>query len=229
MEDLSRFTPRLRPQPVHQRGISVTVEPYDVHDHGAGLWQALGREPAAVNALLQYFPNQDFTGRRDFDAWLDEQNASGQYVTRVFRRAGGGEIVGMASYMRIDERNGVIEVGAVAHGPAMQRSVMATEVHYLMARHAFDDLHYRRYEWKCHNENAKSKASAARLGFTFEGVFRKHMVAKGRNRDTAWFSMIDEEWPVIRAAFEAWLSPENFDGEGRQRRELAEIRAELAQ
>ncbi|TNB49928.1 GNAT family N-acetyltransferase [Martelella lutilitoris] len=224
MSDLSAFAPRLRPQPVHQRGLYVTVEPYEEGSHGAALWEALGGSAEAVNGLLRFFPQPDFSGPADFYAWLDQQNASGNWVTRVFRTAGDGTVVGMASYMRIDENNGSIEVGAVAHGPAMQRSPIATEVHYLMARHVFDDLGYRRYEWKCHSENAPSRASAERLGFSFEGIFRNHMVAKGKNRDTAWFSMIDCEWPTIRAAFEAWLAPANFDADGRQVRDLRAIR-----
>ncbi|MET3598375.1 GNAT family N-acetyltransferase [Martelella mangrovi] len=225
MSDLSGFSPRLRPQPVHQRGVHVTVEPYDRGEHGAALWDALGGTAEAVNTLLRFFPQPDFSGPDDFYAWLEAQNASGNLVTRVFRQAGTGTVVGMASYMRIDENNGSIEIGTVAHGPAMQRTPMATEVQYLMARHVFDDLGYRRYEWKCNSEHVVSRAAAARLGFTFEGVFRNHMVAKGKNRDTAWFSMIDSEWPSIRAAFEAWLAPENFDADGRQVRGLGEIRS----
>ena len=107
----------------------------------------------------------------------------------------------------------------------MQRSPVSTETHYLLARHVFEDLGYRRYEWKCHNENAASKRTAERLGFTFEGIFRQHIVSKGANRDTAWYSMIDSEWPALKAAFEAWLAPENFDQNGRQVRRLEDIRA----
>ena len=105
----------------------------------------------------------------------------------------------------------------------------STELHYLMAKHVFDDLGYRRYEWKCHNENEASKVTARRYGFTFEGVFRQHVISRGANRDTAWFSMIDSEWPVIKAAFEAWLAPENFDADGKQKRKLEDIRTEIAE
>tara|TARA_B100000378_G_scaffold83848_1_gene65988 strand:+ start:524 stop:1171 length:648 start_codon:yes stop_codon:yes gene_type:complete len=207
-----------------QNGTSVIVEPYDGERHAIDLWVGLGGTADAINALLLYFPNGPFVEPSDFRAWLDQTNASGSYITRVFRSVATGKLVGMASYMRIDEKNGVIEVGAVAHGPAMQRSTMATEAHYLMARHIFDDLGYRRYEWKLNNENEKSHASARRLGFTYEGVFRNHMVAKGRNRDTAWYAMIDSEWPERKAAFEAFLAPENFTDDGRQIRTLAAIR-----
>lgn len=224
MQDLTKFSPRARPQPVVAEGASVIVEPYDGERHAVDLWEGLGGTADAINDLLKYFPNGLFAEPSDFRAWLDAENASGSYVTRVFRAKETGRLVGMASYMRLDEKNGVIEVGAVAHGPAMQRSTMATEVHYLMARHIFDDLGYRRYEWKLNNENEKSHASAQRLGFTYEGVFRNHMVAKGRNRDTAWYAMIDSEWPERKAAFEAFLAPENFTAEGLQIRTLAEIR-----
>ncbi|RYE53147.1 MAG: N-acetyltransferase, partial [Rhizobiaceae bacterium] len=115
------------------------------------------------------------------------------------------------------------------HGLAMARSPLSTEVHYLMARHVFDDLGYRRYEWKCDNGNAASKVTAVRLGFSFEGVFRKHMLSRGKNRDTAWFAMINDEWPRIRAAFEAWLDPDNFNADGSQKRKLEDIRDALPQ
>ncbi|WP_180898352.1 GNAT family N-acetyltransferase [Martelella soudanensis] len=228
MQDLTGFTPRERPRPVVAEGVSVIVEPYDGERHAAELWQGLGGTADAINDLLKYFPNALFTGPADFRAWLDRENASGSYVTRVFRSRESGRLVGTASYMRLDEKNGVIEVGSVAHGPAMQRSTMATEAHYMMARHIFDDLGYRRYEWKLNNENEKSHSSARRLGFTYEGVFRNHMVAKGRNRDTAWYAMIDSEWPELKAAFEAFLAPENFTAGGMQVRSLAEIREDRA-
>jgi RimJ/RimL family protein N-acetyltransferase len=126
--------------------------------------------------------------------------------------------------MRIDVPNRVVEVGNVLFTPALQATTAATEAMYLMARHAFEDLGYRRYEWKCNDLNAPSKRAAVRLGFTYEGLFRQHMVVKGRNRDTAWYSMLDGEWPAIKAGFERWLDPVNFDGEGRQRRTLEECR-----
>jgi RimJ/RimL family protein N-acetyltransferase len=119
----------------------------------------------------------------------------------------------------------VVEIGNVLFTPALQATTAATEAMYLMARHAFEDLGYRRYEWKCNDLNAPSRRAAVRLGFTYEGTFRQHMIVKGRNRDTAWYSMIDTEWPRVKAAFEAWLDPGNFDEAGRQKRRLEEIRA----
>ena len=132
--------------------------------------------------------------------------------------------VGVASYLRIDEANGSIEVGHVAYSPALQRSTAATEAMYLMMRRVFDELGYRRYEWKCDSLNAPSRRAAERLGFTYEGTFRQALVRRGRNRDNAWFSIIDSEWPTLRTAFETWLDPSNFDEDGRQRRSIASCR-----
>ena len=225
MRDLSTFKGCPAPKPLRLEGRFVVVEPYDRETHLQALWDGLGG--MEINPLLTYFTQPDFKGIEDFDAWLTTVQKGG-WVTEVFRDKATGKVVGMANYMRPDPANGVVEVGGVAHGPAMSRSPLATEAHYLLARHVFDDLGYRRYEWKCHNENEPSKVTAKRYGFSFEGVFRQHMLSKGKNRDTAWFSMIDGEWPVIRAAFEAWLEPDNFDEAGRQKRRLEELRAEIA-
>jgi len=123
----------------------------------------------------------------------------------------------------MDPGNGVIEVGNILMTPSLQKTTAATEAMYLMARHVFEDLGYRRYEWKCNANNAPSRRAAVRYGFTFEGIFRQHMIVKGQNRDTAWFSMLDCEWPVRKAAFEKWLDPANFDKDGRQRKSLAQL------
>lgn len=225
MRDLSTFKGCPAPQPVRLEGRFVVVEPYERAVHLEALWEGLGGHE--VNPLLTYFTQPDFKGIEDFDAWLSAVQKGG-WVTEVFRDKATRTVVGMANYMRPDPANGVVEVGGVAHGPAMSRSPLATEAHYLLARHVFDDLGYRRYEWKCHNENEPSKITAKRYGFSFEGIFRQHMLSKGKNRDTAWFSMIDGEWPLIRSAFEAWLDPQNFDDAGRQKRRLEELRAEIA-
>ena len=226
MRDLTNYKVPV-PAPVTLKGRFVTLEPYEREKHLQPLWEALGGA-ADINALLRFFPNQDYSRAEELDAWLANANANLGFVTLVFRDNASGKVVGMASYMRPDPKNGVVEVGSVAHGADMKRSPLATEAHYLMARHVFDDLGYRRYEWKCHNENEASKVTARRYGFTFEGVFRQHVISRGANRDTAWFSMIDGEWPLLRAAFEAWLAPENFDEAGQQKRRLEEIRADLA-
>ena len=132
-----------------------------------------------------------------------------------------GKTVGQQGWMRIRPEHGSIEIGGVYWGLPMARTPLATEALYLFARHAFDDLGYRRFEWKCNNRNEPSKAAATRFGFTFEGIFRQDMILKGESRDTAWFSMLDSEWPALRAEYERWLSPDNFDATGQQKSRLA--------
>ncbi len=150
-----------------------------------------------------------------------------KWMTYIFRDAATNAVLGMASYMRIRPEAGSAEIGAIIFSKKLQRTPAATEAMYLMARHLFDDLGYRRYEWKCNNNNQASRRAALRLGFTFEGVFRQDAVVKGENRDTTWYSMIDSEWPKVKAAFEAWLAPANFDVDGRQRRSLGDIRGAI--
>ncbi|MDE1157677.1 MAG: GNAT family protein [Neorhizobium sp.] len=215
------------PAPVTLKGRFLTLEPYEAATHLSPLWEALGGADA-INELIRYFPNDTYNTPEEFGAWIDNSRANSSFVTLVARENATGKVVGMASYMRPDPKNGVVEVGSVAHGVAMKQSPMSSELHYLMAKHVFEDLDYRRYEWKCHNENEPSKRTAIRYGFTFEGIFRQHVISRGGNRDTAWFSMIDGEWPLIKAAFEAWLSPDNFDGDGKQRQRLEDIRGEIA-
>ncbi|KAI1123586.1 acyl-CoA N-acyltransferase [Nemania abortiva] len=138
--------------------------------------------------------------------------------------SGADNVIGCASYMNINTKNRCVEVGSVMFSPKLQRTPAATEAMYLMAKHAFEDLGYRRYEWKCNTLNASSQRAARRLGFTFEGVFRQHMVIKGRNRDTAWFAIVDGDWPGIRDAFDKWLDPSNFDEDGLQQSKLEDYR-----
>jgi RimJ/RimL family protein N-acetyltransferase len=135
-----------------------------------------------------------------------------------------GRAVGVASYLAIDPENGTIEIGSINYSPRLQRRPAATEAMYLLMRRVFDELGYRRYEWKCDSLNAPSRAAAQRLGFRYEGVFRQAVVYKGRSRDTAWYSVIDGEWPLLRPAFERWLDPSNFDADGRQHAALASFR-----
>jgi RimJ/RimL family protein N-acetyltransferase len=143
----------------------------------------------------------------------------------VIRAGGTGDVLGMCTYMRIREAHGSAEIGCVAFGPRLKRTPEATEALWLMAAHVFD-LGYRRYEWKCNNDNLASKRAAERFGFRFEGLFRNDMVTKGRSRDTAWYAMLDSEWPVRRAAFDAWLDPSNFTAESVQKTPLGGNRAE---
>ena len=193
----------------------VTLEPFDEARHAEPLWQAFDGE--ALNERIRWFGWPWLTGASDLAAQIEKHGSSG-WSTLVFVREGAS--LGMASYMREDAANGVIETGAIAMSAAIARSTAATEGHAMMMRHAFE-LGYRRYEWKCDAANTQSRRAAARLGFTEEGTFRQHMVKHGRNRDTCWFSMLDDEWPRVSAALEAWLTPSNFDGEGRQRQSLS--------
>lgn len=213
------------PIPVTLNGRYLTLVPWDRSKHLESLYQALGGDEG-INQLLNYFPNDTYTAAEELGDWLDKVNTTANFTTLVALGNQTREVAGMASFMRPDAANGVVEVGCVAHGAAMARSPLSTELHYLMARHVFQDLGYRRYEWKCHSENGPSKAAALRYGFTFEGVFRQHMISRGKNRDTAWFSMIDKEWSAIERAFEVWLNPSNFDDGGKQRKRLEDIRAE---
>lgn len=226
MEDLSRYNVAA-PQPVTLRGHFLTLLPYDRDEHLEGLWHALGGSQR-INELIKYFPSETYTSAGEFGTWLQRVNQTSDFITLVAIRNADQATVGMASYMRPDPANGVVEVGSVAHGSAMARSPLSTELHYLLAKHVFDDLKYRRYEWKCHNDNSPSKAAARRYGFTFEGVFRQHMISRGLNRDTAWFSIIDKEWPLIKQAFETWLASANFDSNGKQCKRLEDIRAQLS-
>lgn len=224
MRDLKNWKACPAPSPVTLDGRYVHIEPYDRGKHLQALWDAFGG--MAINPLLKYFAQDDFGGIEDFDAWSEAVSNSG-WVREVIYDKASGNVVGMAHYMRPDPANGVVEIGGIAHGPEMSRSPLSTEAQYLLAKHVFEDLGYRRYEWKCDNRNEPSKRTAQRLGFSFEGVFRQHMLSKRDNRDTAWFSIIDGEWPVLDKAFATWLAPENFDAEGNQKRRLEDIRADL--
>ena len=173
--------------------------------------------------VWDYLSDGPYRSEADFQAALakKENGVAAVFLAIVPQTSGKAE--GYASYMRMEPAHGVIEVGNILMTPSLQRTTAATEAMYLMARHIFEDLGYRRYEWKCNANNAPSRRAALRYGFTFEGIFRQHMIIKGRNRDTAWFSMLDTEWPARKAAFEAWLDPANFDADGRQLKSLFQI------
>jgi len=201
-------------------GELVRLELVDLARHAGQLFAAQSSAPQ----LWEYLPYGPFESEAAFRVWLTERAATSDPMFYAIIERISGRALGMASFLRVEPGHGVIEVGHIWYSPALQRTRLATDAMYVMARHVFDDLGYRRYEWKCNVLNEPSRRAAVRLGFTFEGVFRQHMVIKGENRDTAWYSMLDGEWPAAKAAFEAWLRPENFDGEGRQRRSLAELR-----
>jgi RimJ/RimL family protein N-acetyltransferase len=176
-------------------------------------------------ALWQYLPYGPFTHAEEMRLWLSACAESEDPRFYAIVEQASDRPAGMASYLRFARDHRVVEIGHIWFGAAIQRTPAATEAIYLLARHAFEDMHVRRLEWKCDADNARSRRAAERFGFTYEGVFRQHMLVKGRNRDTAWYSLLDSEWPRVQAGFEAWLDEANFDAEGRQRRSLAELRA----
>ncbi len=208
-------TPARPPGPVVLAGRLGRVEKLDAGRHGAALWEAIGRHPR----LWTYLFDGPFAEPDDFVGWLAER-AELQDPYRFAVLDGGGNALGTVSLMSTRPEMRVIEVGNIVLGPALQRAALATEAHYLLARYVFEQLGYRRYEWKCDALNAPSRRAAARLGFVFEGVFHNHMIIKGRSRDTAWLAMLDSDWPARRAAFERWLDRANFDGDGRQKARL---------
>ena len=217
-------TPAQRPGPVVLQGRFGRIEKLDPARHGASLWDAV----AGHDGLWSYLGYGPFADRAAFEAWLPGrarlEDPYSYAVVDAQDRA-----VGVVTLMEIRPAMRVIEVGNILYGAPLQRTPLATEAQYLLARHVFKTLGYRRYEWKCNALNAPSRRAAARFGFTYEGLFRSHFIVKGRNRDTAWFSMLEGEWPTRRQAFERWLRPENFDAEGRQKLSLAALNAsELA-
>ncbi|HWI75226.1 MAG TPA: GNAT family protein [Baekduia sp.] len=208
-------------------GARVRLERLDPVVHGDDLFVA-GGAAAGDPLLWHYLPYGPFDGdRAGFDAHVRAQSASDDPWFYAVVDVASGRACGVVSYLRGDAANGSIEIGHIWFGAALQRTPGATEAIYLLARHAFEELGHRRLEWKCDAANARSRAAAERFGFTYEGTFRQHMIVKGRNRDTAWFSIVDGEWPAVRAGFEAWLSDANFDGGGGQRASLASLRASL--
>jgi len=217
------WIPARLPERTPLAGATVRLERIDVESQAGPLFAA-AHETDGGQALFRYLPYGPFAGLDDFRAWLEQRVSSEDPLFVTIMEIETGTPKGMASFMRMAPEHGVIEIGHIWFAPSLQRTRQATEAIYLMARYAFDELGYRRLEWKCDAKNEPSRRAAARFGFTFEGVFRQHLVVKGRNRDSAWFSILDGEWPDIRAAFEAWLAAENFDAAGRQRRSLGAFR-----
>jgi RimJ/RimL family protein N-acetyltransferase len=218
------WTPVDRPAGKPLRGSHVLVRPVDAARDAAALYE-VSHLPHGDPAIWTYLPDGPYDDPAHLGrmlAWA-ETSEDPLYFTLV--RLSDDRPLGNASYLRITPEFGVIEIGHIWFGVPLQRTTAATEAIYLLVRHAFDELGYRRLEWKCNALNAASRRAAERFGFRFEGVFRKHQVVKGRNRDTAWFSITDDEWPTIRNAFEAWLSPDNFDRDGFQKKSLAQLTA----
>jgi len=215
-------TPAKLPERITIPGRYVTLVPLNAAAHGDALWDAVKGEPN--DALWLYLFDGPYRERSEFDASLKGKEISPDPFFYAILDNATGKAVGIASLMRIDQKHRVIEVGSILYSPLLQRTRGATEAMYLMMRYAFETLGNRRYEWKCNALNEPSRAAALRLGFTFEGIFRQHMIAKGLNRDTAWYSIIDSEWPNAKQAFETWLAPDNFTGNGKQKKKLAALR-----
>jgi len=217
------WTARPTPPLTAMTGRFCRVEPLVPAAHAADLFAANAQDRDGRN--WTYLGVDGFTDPAAYRTWLDKMAAGSDPLFHAIIDLATGKAVGIASYLRIDPANGVIEVGHINYSPLLQQTPAATEAMFLMMRRAFDELGYRRYEWKCDDRNGPSRAAAQRLGFTYEGTFRQALVYKDRNRDTAWFSITDGEWPAVKAAFEHWLSPENFNSDGRQQQSLASLRA----
>jgi RimJ/RimL family protein N-acetyltransferase len=221
--DFSGWTPRPRPTVQVLEGHWCRLERLDPARHGDSLY-ASTVAPGADDRF-RYLPDPVPERRGEFGAWLEQAAASSDPLFYAVIDRATGRAEGRQTLMRITPEHGVIEIGNILWGPRIARTRIATEALHLFARHVFDDLGYRRFEWKCNAANEPSRRAALRFGFAFEGIFRQHMVVKGRNRDTAWFAITDQDWPAIRAGMERWLAPENFDAEERQKASLKEAMA----
>ncbi len=215
---LADFKAPPHPAGVVLEGRWARLEPLEADAHSGDLYRAVSSD----DRLWDYMPYGPFSGAAAYHRWVKDRETSRDPVFLAIRNLETGHFGGVASFLRIDQTHGVIEVGHICLAPELQRTRAATEAMFLMMRWAFE-AGYRRYEWKCNAANLASRRAAQRLGFSFEGVFRQHMIVKGRNRDTAWFSVIDSEWPGLREAFRAWLEPGNFSPDGRQREKLSDL------
>lgn len=215
------WTPRPRPPRTPMAGRLCRLPPLDADAHAAALFAANAED--RTGAMWTYMPYGPFAAPADYREWAARAAAGEDPLFHAILDAASGAALGVASYLRIDPANGVIEVGHIAYAPPLRRQAAATEAMYLMMRRVFAELGYRRYEWKCDALNAPSRRAAERLGFAFEGIFRQAAVVKGRNRDTAWYAVIDRDWPALDAAFRRWLDPANFDAAGRQRLRLSDL------
>jgi RimJ/RimL family protein N-acetyltransferase len=219
-QDTTFSEPAKRPDRVTLSGRYVRLVPLNPATHTDALWKDLGGTSA--EDLWRYMPDGPFAARAAFEAHMQAKAKSEDPLFFAIVDRATETAVGRATLMRIDPANRVIEVGGIIYTPALQRSRGATEAIFLFARHIFEDLGYRRYEWKCNALNEPSRRAALRLGFTFEGIFRQHMIIKQKNRDTAWFSMLDSEWPARKREFERWLDESNFDSAGKQKTRLSQ-------
>jgi RimJ/RimL family protein N-acetyltransferase len=218
------WTARSRPPRTLREGRHAAIEPIDPERHAAELHEANAAD--REGRMWTYMGYGPFASLADYRRWMEGACLGDDPLFHAIRDLRTGRAAGVASYLRIDPPVGVIEVGHIALSPALQKTAAATEAMFLMMARVFDELGYRRYEWKCDALNAPSRRAAERLGFTYEGIFRQATLYKGRNRDTAWYAVIDQEWPAVKRAYERWLDPANFDAEGRQRVSLGALTAE---
>ena len=223
-EPLERVPSGVSPARTPLIGQTVQLEPLQPDTHGDALYHA-SHDTDVARQIWDYLPDGPWPTQADFDHWLRNAAAPPDWVTYAVCPSGTGRAAGMASFLDIQPQAGVIEIGYIWFAPELQRTRAATEALYLLIAHALDDLGYRRMQWRCNSLNAKSRAAARRLGYRFEGIFYHHMVVKGRNRDTAWYSILDHEWPQICEIIKTWLADDNFDAQGVAKTSLA---AEMA-
>jgi RimJ/RimL family protein N-acetyltransferase len=221
---LADWKPPVRPPHEPMQGRYCRVERLHIDTHAADLFAANRADARNIN--WTYLPYGPFATLRDYCAWIEGSCLGDDPLFHAIVDLETGRAVGVASYLNINLQNGTIEVGHINYSPALQNTRAASEAMYLMMKRVFE-LGYRRYEWKCNALNRKSRDAAQRLGFSYEGVFRQHLVAKSRNRDSAWYAAIDSEWPALQAAFEKWLAPENFAADGQQRESLSALTAPI--
>ena len=219
---LAHWTPRPRPARVTLEGTYCRLEPLDPARHADQLFAASMQPGAEERFRFLFDVPQD---RAAFDGWIARSAQSDDPLFFAVIDRASGRCEGRQGLMRITPEHGVIEIGNILWNPPIARSRVSTEALFLHARYIFEELGYRRFEWKCNARNEPSMRAARRFGFTYEGIFRQHMVQKGQNRDTAWLSMLDHEWPAIRRSFEGWLAPANFDAVGRQKARLEDFRS----
>ena len=215
--------PAKRPERVVLEGRTCRLEPIDARRHGDDLYRASTPPDAAQRYRYLFEPAPK--SRAEFDAWLAKAETSTDPLVFAVIDKRTGRCEGRQTLMRITPEHQCIETGSIYWGPAISRSAVSTEANYLFAKYVFDDLGYRRFEWKCDSLNAPSRRAAERFGFTYEGLFRRAVIVRGRSRDTTWFAMVDDDWPALKAAYERWLDPANFDAEGQQRTSLADLTA----
>lgn len=212
-----------RPERVVLDGRYCRLEPVDAVRHGDQLWRA--STPPDAASRYRYLFEAPPASRSEFDTWLAKAETSSDPLVFAVVDKKTGRCEGRQTLMRITPEHRCIEIGSIYWGPAISRSAVATEANFLFAKYAFDVLGYRRYEWKCDALNAPSRRAAERFGFTYEGLFRRAVIIKGRSRDTTWFAMVEDDWPALKAAYERWLDPNNFDNDGSQRTSLGDLTA----